>query len=152
MRTLVLAVAVALTAAIVNPVDSHAATTATVSTDPCPAIILDDTVTDATIAELVAAGWYGDATDGTEALYSPSCQELDTWPLGASMDAVGYTLAPLWDVVAATAWTAHGVASGWTLLPADAITDPDGTPHAPCLALVGPTTQVVCADGHTATS
>ena len=138
--------------AVAHPVDAHAAT---VSTDPCPAVLLDDTITDATVAELLAADWYGDPTDGVEALYAPSCRDYaaavdapDSWPLGAGMYAV--TLVAY--AVQSAGWTAGLTAQGWTPAPAGAGVDADGLDHAPCLALIGDTTSVVCEDGWTTTS
>jgi len=151
MRTFILAVAVAITASIFNPVDAHAAT-ATVPS--CQRLIVSD-YSPQVVDELKAAGWTADPADGVEALYAPQCDpaDVDTWPLGAAIDAVRYDLLPpVMDAIAETVWVLDALAAGWALLPADAITDPDGTPHAPCVALVGPTTRVLCSDGHTATS
>ena len=113
--------------------------------DGCQRITLDG-YSDAVVAELVADGWTGRADDGVEALYAPTCPaEVDTWPVGTVLDGVPWDmLPPIFDTVAETLWTVAYVDAGWTVL------DPDALPgHGTCMALIGDTTTVQCADGTT---
>jgi hypothetical protein len=145
------AVFVAAASGIAAPTPSHAAPA---PAQPCTRLDVADWP-QASVDELRAEGWTSTPTDHTEALYAPTCtpEEVDTWPLGTIVEGVTYVL---WPAVVQSgvevAYVASYLESGWTLAPAGAGVDPDGTDHAPCLAQVGPTTLVECIDGWTTTS
>lgn len=44
------------------------------SPNPCPAVdVSEGAITNAGLADLLAAGWHGDPTDGREVLYPAGC-------------------------------------------------------------------------------
>jgi len=112
---------------VVAPLRADAAPVAPVA--PLP-LTLDD-----------AHGWTPTAVLDTTQVEAPE------YPIGTALDAAIDTAWLVLDTGAEVGWVASSVASGWTLLAPGTIVDPDGTAHDPCLALVGPTTHVICADG-----
>lgn len=141
---------VASAVGVVHPVDAHAAPTS--STSSCSPVDVSRMPLEQ-VAELMDAGWQGDPGDGQEALYAPECDLPDSWPMGAGTYAAAALAYGLLDAAApSVAFTADGLDTGWTLLPAGTILDPNGVDRGPCLAQVGDTTLVSCLDGFTTTS
>ena len=83
--------------------------------------------------------------------------QVEAPSLGDTVDLADVVAVSLYgeaeDAVNVAAWLTYGVlVDGATIAPHAAGVDADGTDHSPCLAYVGDTTYVACADGWTTES